>query len=121
MFDDYLRNLDTYNDLENYFALWFSNLITSLDKPSRFKTPHYNTSCVDGTRIMDANPIFSTRNEDTNNILRVVIHDGAPSLSEIHNDIDDYQELCIVTNIKSVEAAREKIYEWVRLQIRLSN
>lgn len=94
-----------------------SDCILKLQPAGQFKTPYYNTTCVNGTRLMDVNPIFSAQCEKTKNILRVAIHNGVPGLSEIHNDIDGKNELCLITNLDNIEAARTKISKWVKQQL----
>jgi HD-GYP domain-containing protein (c-di-GMP phosphodiesterase class II) len=114
MFKDYLSNPDTYQKLESFFTSALNeHLYSKRINPAKYRTPYYNTTCVDGTRLMEANPIFSVRNTSTQNILRVVIHEAVKSYSTTHNKRDEAKELCLIIKISDLDRATNDINKWI--------
>ncbi|MFK0314453.1 hypothetical protein ACIQUF_24890 [Pseudomonas sp. NPDC090233] len=121
MFSDYLVSYDAYIELENHFESSLRDFCKSnhLDV-KEFVMPYYNNTCVDGTRLMDANPIFSTRHQQTGNILRVVICDEVRGYSSVHKDVDGFDELCLFIKLKSLSRALKDINSWAKAQASVS-
>ncbi|MET3678897.1 hypothetical protein ABIB24_000005 [Pseudomonas sp. UYEF17] len=114
MFKDYLSNPDAYQKLELFFTSALNeHLCSKKINPAKYRTPYYNTTCVDGTRLMEANPIFSVRNTSTQNILRVVIHEAVKSYSITHNKRDGAKELCLIIKISDLVHATNDINKWI--------
>ncbi|MBV4539431.1 hypothetical protein [Pseudomonas urmiensis] len=117
MFKDYLSNPETYDRLEEHLINTFKNsLAKEAIQSEKFLTPHYIDICVDGTRLRDANPIFSVRNTDTGNILRIVISEGVKGYSAIHNDIEGFDELCLVIQLRNLGRAIKETIKWAKSQ-----
>ncbi len=122
MIKDYLSNPETYDRLEEHLITTFKNsLAHEAMQSEKFITPHYIDVCVDGTRLRDANPIFSVRNTDTGNILRIVISQTAKGYSVIHNDIEGFDELCLITQLRNLSRAIKETLKWAKSQSKLSN
>lgn len=117
MIKDYLSNPETYDRLEEYLITTFKNsLANEAMQSEKFITPHYIDICVDGTRLRDANPIFSVRNTDTGNILRIVISQTAKGYSVIHNDIEGFDELCLIIQLRNLSRAIKQTLKWAKSQ-----
>ena len=121
MFDDYLISAKVYDQLEKYFIEVFEGEVkkNKINK-AVFSYPHYNNYCVDGTRLMDADPMFSARAKTTGNILRVSIYENICDYSVIHNttgENDELDELLLAMKVEHIERARKDISDWVKRQV----
>jgi hypothetical protein len=117
MMKDYLSNPEAYDRLEEQVISTFKrSLVKERMQSEKFITPYYRDVCVDGTRIRDANPIFSVRNTDTGNILRIVISEGVKGYSVIHNDIEGFDELCLIIQLRNLSRAIKETLKWAKSQ-----
>ena len=81
--------------------------------PAKYRTPYYNTTCVDGTRLMEGNPILSVRSTSNQHVPRVTIHEAVKSYSTIHNKRDEAKEPCLIIKTSDLDQATNDINKWI--------
>ena len=97
MFDNFLDDKKAYDALERYWVTLFDFLLSNLKKDkTNWIYPYFNTNYSNGVKMMDANPIFSAKSIETNNIIRIIQEPFEESGSlEFWND-KEKKELVIV-------------------------
>lgn len=125
MFEDYLGNEVIYRNLEEYFIRLFEDEIKKIDAAKDlFKYPYYNNYYVDGTHLMDADPIFSVKSLVTGNILRISIYEEIAEYTVMHNTRggdDELGEFFLAITIDDIERTREDVSGWVNMQLSQTN
>ncbi|TIK65426.1 hypothetical protein E4416_13895 [Stenotrophomonas maltophilia] len=120
MFDTYLSDPQVYDRLEQHFQDHFTAGIHAARLHIEdFRSPHYNTFFLDGTKDRDANPIFSAKHLPSGNIVRVVIFESHPEYTEVHNrvgDNDDRDELCLFITLLDMHRAMDTTVAWAQQQ-----
>lgn len=120
MFESYLSDPQIYDRLEQHFLDTFASGIRAAGlHAGDFRSPHYNTFFVDGTKDRDANPIFSAKHLPSGNIVRVVIFESHPEYTEVHNrvgDNDDRDELCLFITLLDLPRAMHTTVAWAQQQ-----
>jgi hypothetical protein len=59
LYSDFLKDKRTYSQLEGYWRNLWSQVLFRTNQEQEWTNPWLNTSCVDGSRLMDGDPIFS--------------------------------------------------------------
>jgi len=120
MFETYLSDPQIYDRLEQHFLDTFASGVRAAGlHAGDFRSPHYNTFFVDGTKDRDANPIFSAKHLPSGNIVRVVIFESHPEYTEVHNrvgDNDDRDELCLFITLTDMHRAMDTTVAWAHQQ-----
>ncbi len=120
MFDTYLSDPQVYDRLEQHIHDHFMTGINAASlRIEDFRSPHYNTFFVDGTKDRDANPIFSAKHLPSGNIVRIVILDSPPEYSEVRKRIGDNEEkdeLCLFITLLGVQRAMSTTVAWAQQQ-----
>jgi len=120
MFETYLSDPQIYDRLEQHFLDTFATGIQAAGlRVGDFRSPHYNTFFVNGTKDRDANPIFSAKHLPSGNIVRIVIFDSSPEYSEVHKrvgDNDEKDELCLFITLPGMQRAMGTALAWARQQ-----
>ena len=116
MFKGYLDNAQSYVELERHlYELFYSEGQAHGLDASKFKMPYCNTKFSDGTPCQDGNPIFSTRNENTDQILRIVLDDDIDTLVSYH-DKEINCELVLVGKVALLDEIKKEMCKWIRSQ-----
>ncbi|PII19441.1 hypothetical protein CR919_12380 [Stenotrophomonas sp. LMG 10879] len=120
MFETYLSDPQIYDRLEQHFLDTFATGIQAAGlRVGDFRSPHYNTFFVDGTKDRDANPIFSAKHLPSGHIVRIVIFDSSPEYSEVHKrvgDNDEKDELCLFITLPGMQRAMGTALAWAQQQ-----
>jgi hypothetical protein len=72
LFVDFLEDEAAYAGAERFWADLWQKVLRDTGEEGRWISPWLNTTCVDGTRIRDGDPIFSAIRADGARALRVV-------------------------------------------------
>ncbi|MGC5701688.1 hypothetical protein J4P02_15935 [Pseudomonas sp. NFXW11] len=116
MFNDYLNNKDCYLELERSFYDYFRLRAQASPVGEKvFKVPYYNTFFSNGLPFMDANPMFSAKNEVNGQILRVVLDEDAHELCS-YRDKEAGCELVLIGKLALLDEINKKISAWINAQ-----
>lgn len=117
MHTDFLESPEKYKLLEEFFLnIFIDEIEKQKSTRAKYTTPHYSAHFADGTPFMDGNPIFSAKNTETGNILRIVITEDVSEYARNHNTIDESEELCLIMKISEISLARQDISLWIAQQ-----
>jgi hypothetical protein len=114
------RSEDDYHRAEQ----WWSRLWSGIPEATEWTSPWFNTCYVDGTPMLDANPIFSAKNERLGRGLRIIQerpeNDPLRVLTWWKQDWDpDYDNwvvltLIVVPSMEAIQAAKLVLCAWAR-------
>jgi hypothetical protein len=71
-FPNFLGDEAAYAEAERFWADLWARVLLEAGEEGRWRSPWLNTTCVDGTRIRDGDPIFSAIRDDGARAVRVV-------------------------------------------------
>ena len=108
MFDNYLEDVNTYNELESYFVKYFEIIAGELHE---YIYPYYKTTFSNGIPFMDADPIFSAKKNSTDNILKVIIEDDCQEMNSFYNNNET--EFVLIGSLAHLESLLNEIKLWV--------
>ncbi|WP_442789534.1 hypothetical protein [Paenibacillus sp. CAA11] len=110
-----LTDEQAYSELENTFVSAFINLLMEGDQ-SDWVIPYYQTCFANGTRVRDANPIFSAKSISSGKSVRIIL-EPLESLEGVEHwlDANEKNELVLVCSLSKshAETVRSLILEWV--------
>lgn len=72
LFPNFLKNESDYRSAEKFWAELWVKVLVATGNLRRWNSPWLNTTCVDGTRLRDGNPIFSAIREDEGRAVTII-------------------------------------------------
>lgn len=110
MYEDYLRNTQTYVLLENkIYAVFVDNVDLA-----KWQIKYLNTQYINGQPFYDANPIFSACHVENNSILKIVLDEDMPELVYFQSDFDGQIMHNYITSVKNIMADLNTIFSAYR-------
>lgn len=114
------RSEDDYRRAEQWWARFWSTIPDS----SSWTSPWFNTCYLDGTPMLDANPILSAKNDQLGRAFRIIQEDPDGEAGGLlvwwkQTWDPDYDNLVmlvlvIVPSIEAVKAAQKLLVAWAR-------
>ena len=109
------EDIDEYRFLENYIKnIFLEVLLERSMKKEDWEIPFFNTYYEDGTPFMDGNPIFSAKNLETGNIIKVVADKNCGGIIEFEDRFDNRKMNVIVFPISNIDFLKEALYKHVK-------
>jgi hypothetical protein len=87
---DFLSDEIAYDQAERFWADLWARVLREAGEEGRWRSPWLNTTCVDGTRIRDGDPIFSAIRNDGARAVRVVQFAPRKPEAEIWTNVRDF-------------------------------
>lgn len=113
MFENYLQDALVYKKLEEHLVVFFNSKIAELRINGNFyELGFYNTKFSNGESFMDGNPIFSVKNKQNENVLKVII-DSVLELIEYDSKTDAGTVHVVIADIRMLDGIKIKIFEWL--------
>ncbi len=110
MYEDYLRNTQTYVLLENKIYAVFADNVDL----AKWQIKYLNTQYINGQPFYDANPIFSAYHVENNSILKIVLDEDMPELVYFQSDFNGQITHNYITSVKNIMADLNTIFSAYR-------